>query len=1089
MLYPKKVLLGGILLTLCSVLNAQTGFAATQLTINSDLNIPTDTGGSDFSNNPGSTAGILVNTSNGGSNWIVNVSGDLLTSNNGQYGLMIAPNGRATFQGTGDNTLYIDNNHNAAETDGRGLYLSGNAVGIINDMNIDAQNNVHGIIIYNTNSNMTINGNGLNYINSSNNSKRGINTGGAKTVLNINGMDVTSNDNGQYGLLAETTSLMRIAGNVGGSNTLTANGNISVGIAATGFGTVHISDMDIFLSNNGAGMRTNDYVNSGSGVNYYGGNITIEGNSSYGNNLIIKDNINAAKTSGFGMQISGTNNAQTNITNMNVDITGSVNGIRVDPGALLNISGLSDGSQYLNVSSNYNGARTTGIGLYLNGTGKTTISNMDITTEDNMYGIRMINGAELTIQGSSNSNTLYARNNTNQAANEGYGIHVRFANSNLKITDMNIDVSGNAASGLSVLNNASAQITGQINGTNWLRANNNVINHGITVDQTGSLIIENMNMETSGNGRYGVVFDRGSTVNITGVADKNVWLIKDNGLFGMYVTAGTRIENMNIIASGNDLVTLGGTTTMDFINTDILVTTDNQGFVIGSSGTLNFTDASYNSAFGKFIYSNTGVGKANVNAVRSDLNGAVNIEAGQNIIVNLSDNSRWGIMNSSRVNSLNLNNSELDTRSSKTNNFNKLDVDTLSMNDGQIHMNSSLGGDLSGTDVIKASVSASGNAELFIHDVGNGRGAQTNEGIKVIDLTGVSTNTATGGVVDTRAYEYILEQGNETGSDTDSWYLKSTKKLSSISEAMMNVPALHLSIVRTGMNSLRRRMGDLRREFSDDTYGFWTRGYGKHLEVNEVVKSDMDIFGIEAGFDLKLLNTNTNTIYAGVMGGMIISDNLKTQQRNNQTGNGNASTPSAGLYATWVNTDGWYADFASRYYNSNINVQGYSPIGDEIEFDARRNFITFNAEVGRNFNFDLKNEISSIGIEPKLELAYAHSPERDFTTNTDFDLYYGTTNSLTGKAGVQATYSYFPGYDSIWDFFVELAYLHEFDGKTDIEYTGVGFTSDVSGGGIHATAGISVWLSNGFTVQGEFNYEKGNVYQGYGGQIQFRYNF
>ena len=103
-------------------------------------------------------------------------------------------------------------------------------------------------------------------------------------------------------------------------------------------------------------------------------------------------------------------------------------------------------------------------------------------------------------------------------------------------------------------------------------------------------------------------------------------------------------------------------------------------------------------------------------------------------------------------------------------------------NGGFVNMNTRLGGDGSQTDRLVVNGSTSGNSTLRVTNVG-GTGAQTTEGIKVVDVAGASNGTfalqgnyviqgqqaIVGG-----AYAYTLQQnGISTPGDGD-WYLRSS---------------------------------------------------------------------------------------------------------------------------------------------------------------------------------------------------------------------------------------------------------------------------------------------------------------------------
>jgi outer membrane autotransporter protein len=73
--------------------------------------------------------------------------------------------------------------------------------------------------------------------------------------------------------------------------------------------------------------------------------------------------------------------------------------------------------------------------------------------------------------------------------------------------------------------------------------------------------------------------------------------------------------------------------------------------------------------------------------------------------------------------------------------------------------------------------------------------------------------------------------------------------------------------------------------------------------------------------------------------------------------------------------------------------------------------------------------------------------------------------------------------------FIEAGISNEWMGKTDVEYSGGDFKSDLSGISYDFTAGIYAPVGDGWTVYGDVIYETGSTYEGIGGNlgVSFRY--
>lgn len=94
--------------------------------------------------------------------------------------------------------------------------------------------------------------------------------------------------------------------------------------------------------------------------------------------------------------------------------------------------------------------------------------------------------------------------------------------------------------------------------------------------------------------------------------------------------------------------------------------------------------------------------------------------------------------------------------------------------DGYLVLGTQLGDDSSATDQLVIEGNATGTTHVSVNNLG-GSGAQTIEGIKIIDVKGSSDNGAfiQNGRIVAGAYDYSLIKGSATGQDDQSWYLTS----------------------------------------------------------------------------------------------------------------------------------------------------------------------------------------------------------------------------------------------------------------------------------------------------------------------------
>lgn len=630
--------------------------------------------------------------------------------------------------------------------------------------------------------------------------------------------------------------------------------------------------------------------------------------------------------------------------------------------------------------------------------------------------------------------------------------------------------------------------------------NNNTMNIG-----AGSTFSGNT---ATGNG--GAIYSRiYSDANFTG-NDTNTLNIGDSVTFSGNTAAGTGIggainfQVYHLNATGDavgklNITTTGGTTKFTG-NTDSkgandiylngTAEVDMSLNINGSSGETVFEGGIGNA---DAIASTTSINKSNggvltfgKDAVNSGFTGTFNQTGGttnvygelfKNAVINNITGGLLHFFNSSDAGKLFVANASVSLQSDVAGQYNTLTVSDWIATNAKLYLNTFFDGNGTNTDkLVVDGGDVSGVTTLYINSVGtnNVETPEGSEGILIANLAAAASNTATfvldGGAVDTGALKYII---NDQAADGNI-YLKSDGR-SDVGNTINNMPALHLSIVKVGMNELRKRLGDLRSN-GDGSPSTWVRTYGKHLKVDEKIEARMNLFGMEAGVDVKL-----GDFYVGVMGGYLNSNDVKINQTNSSKGKGDANVPSVGMYATWL-SNGWFADAVIRHFWVNMDMKNIAANGAAIAYEADRNFIAGSLEGGKQFVID------KFVFEPKLEVQYIHADAKSFATNFNDVVRYKDTDSLMTRVAAQFSYQ-LEGEASKWKPFAEVALYNEWLGETKIDFAGVGMKSDVGGVGFDLTVGLDAKLADDVHFYGDVSFERGSVYESVSTNIGLRYNF
>lgn len=470
--------------------------------------------------------------------------------------------------------------------------------------------------------------------------------------------------------------------------------------------------------------------------------------------------------------------------------------------------------------------------------------------------------------------------------------------------------------------------------------------------------------------------------------------------------------------------------------------------------------------------------------------GAVNLYEG-GLISGL--NATGGDLNVYGNNTLqgNINLADAQVNINHTTGMNTLGIENLSANNAVFNMNVDL--ETQTADKLNITDSYSGNANLKLTNVAPTAQATTGDGIKLVEFADTATVNGTfdllGGKWDEGGYVYKLAQGTAAGTGQD-YYLRNTQELTDTFKTMLNVPIMNVVIAQTGMNSLQKRLGDLRAmDNTQAKQGVWVRSYYKDMTVDDLIKTDANLFGAEAGYDWLFRAEEPTKLYAGVLVGFVSTRNIKTKKSNGMYDKGDGEAPGVGVYATLLNENGWFVDMAARNFWSKLDMKNHSATGTELAYKPNRNVLAASMEVGKSINNELARN-KFIRLEPKVEVGYMHaSAENASVGNTGNDIRYNAANYVNAKAGVLLAYNAVRDNGLLIEPLLELAYRYEFSGKGDISYAGATEKSDLSGGTLEVNAGLDMQLTKNLYWYGLGSYEAGNKVKGWGVYAGIRYAF
>lgn len=569
--------------------------------------------------------------------------------------------------------------------------------------------------------------------------------------------------------------------------------------------------------------------------------------------------------------------------------------------------------------------------------------------------------------------------------------------------------------------------------------------------------------------------------------------------------------NMNITGTVNNFFLLtGNPSSTNFTNTNININSE-KGFLSKQDDEINFINSTFKNTQEHFLTSQTKTFSSystKITADNSTIEGLIKNEGSNKVTFTLQNNSVWKMKNSSNVNELNISNSNVNLSASDNTRFNILSVEKLkgTGSNNQITLNTQLNGDDSLTDKLVITKSIEGKFILNIKNAG-GQGAETENGIKVIDTTvenSSDTFTLKNSKIDIGAYVYTLQQGCE--DDIYSWFLKTGFSPSEKTDSfitMSNTPQFMNFAVKTGMNELSKRLGDIRRTPLKKYNGIWVRTYGKNFDYNKDLKTKLNIFGVEAGYDFRINKTtsifteddegyetvvektNKNRYYLGFMAGYQDIGKIETEHRSSsKNGTGSGSSKSVGVYGSYVAQSGLFVDLTLRNFWMDFDMTTYSSSDEKISFKPQTTQTAFSAETGKEFLFG-KNK--NIVFEPKAEILFAYSPEVNLTVNND-KIKYSSNFLCNGKLGFMLGLLSNKTKQS-WLPYLEMSYNYDFNNKIDVSYSDEKQTVDFSGGYFDIGLGLNARLGKSVSCYGLIGYQTGSDTKDFTWNLGVRYGF
>lgn len=352
--------------------------------------------------------------------------------------------------------------------------------------------------------------------------------------------------------------------------------------------------------------------------------------------------------------------------------------------------------------------------------------------------------------------------------------------------------------------------------------------------------------------------------------------------------------------------------------------------------------------------------------------------------------------------------------------YQRLDVNTYSGKNGIFRMKTDLDSQTYGDKVYMTSAEAGSQGLVQVHDESFLKGKEVTGTKHLLLITDESRNATfsgltldDGGLWDVTPTiqngSYVRNvMGVGTAKDTE-WYLtKLEKKINKDTIPLMKAADNSYALYRLDIDSLRKRMGDLRFRNVKDDSGLWARDFHGAYEGQG---TDSRYNGFQLGYDYA---ANEKSLY-GFFAERTISN------PNYSYGSSKDHGLSGGLYGTWFGDSGVYTDVVAKWGRNDTELHTRGGWPDSANYRTRSE--SLSVEWGKTFTRD-----DGLFLEPEAQMVFGRLGSKDYTTSRGRTVHMGSYDSAIGRLGLLLGKRVTEG-DHPYDYYLKFSLLYEFGGE------------------------------------------------------------
>ena len=362
--------------------------------------------------------------------------------------------------------------------------------------------------------------------------------------------------------------------------------------------------------------------------------------------------------------------------------------------------------------------------------------------------------------------------------------------------------------------------------------------------------------------------------------------------------------------------------------------------------------------------------------------------------------------------------------------YQRLDVGTYNGNGGIFRMKTDMDSQTYGDKVYMKSSTAGSHGLVQVHDESFLLGKEVTGTKHLLLITDYSnkdtdgnynfgnatfsgTDLDDGGLWDVtptiQRGDYVRDTMGVADAKDNEWYLtKLERKVNKDTIPLMKAADNSYALYRLDIDSLRKRMGDLRFRNLKDTSGLWARDFHGAYDGRGV---DSRYNGFQLGYDYA---ANDKSVY-----GFFAERNISNPKYS--YGSSKDHGLSGGLYGTWLGDSGVYTDVVAKWGRNDTELHSWGGYPDSANYRTWNE--SLSVEFGKTFTGD-----NGLFFEPEAQMVFGHLGSKDYTTSRGKTVSMGSYDSAIGRLGILLG-KRVTNRENPYDYYLKFSVLHEFGGE------------------------------------------------------------